>query len=199
MMKERVMSLVMPHRDALVQCVLEGWQEYVGLPAERRAHLTRTARAIVVHCNIIKNLSLRFGTDGAIRVVEFGLLRYLSIDGQKFAVGLRAKKLDRNLRTSNAQTLQQQTLAEQLLMPWADVETIHAILGYTLTDDEIEPSVSGVWLTQEDQQGVLWSECLWSAAEQGAVPAGQQEPEGPLPAAVVRPKAKEPTSQERVG
>jgi len=199
MMQNRVMSLVMPHRDALVQCVLEGWREYVDLPTERRVHLTRSARAIVVHCNIIKNLSLTFGMDGPTRVVEFGLLRYLSIDGEKFAVGLRAKKLDCNLRTSNAHTLQQQTLAEQLLMPWADVETIHAILGYTLTDDEIEPSVSGVWLTQEDQQRVLWSECLWSAAEQAALPTGQRQAERPLPVAVVGPKARDATNQERIG
>jgi len=158
---EQILAVLRPIEGTLGEGMVAGYDEFMGLPVESRAKLSAGARAFCVHDFQCDHLEKLFAGDERVRLVEHEQLRYLQVSGEKVSVGLRPKKLTDSLRTCNIQTKQQQMLLEQgILGDWAEPDVVHVILGYRLDHDALEPSVEGVYVLQENVDGLLWSHRL---------------------------------------
>ena len=86
-------------------------------------------------------------------------MRYLFIESKDFDVGVRVKKLDKNLRSYQHTSHQQDAMRQDRCFPW-DTCPAHIFLGYRMSDD-IEPALKSILLTCEGPSENDWHRVLW--------------------------------------
>ncbi len=126
------------------------------------------AKAKMVNCSVLDLLEQNFGKNPKrpVRMVEKvgnDDLRHLYIEGGKFDVGLRFKKLDGQFRSYQHSSVLQDSLRKDRIFPCMAKDTAHVIVGYQQTSG-LEPSIESIWITMEGLSCVEWKHCIWNAS-----------------------------------
>src|SRR5436309_10577080 len=126
--KTQAERILAPHRVALRDCIIAGWNQWEALPAKARAAIGSRARACVVYDFIIQAVSHRFEGRRGVQLFRSRGLWMLGIDNR---LVVRFKKLRTDLRYSNYPTRQQQLFSRQLDLVGIPAAT-RLVAGYLL-------------------------------------------------------------------
>ncbi len=163
-----VLAVVNPHLPELVRMFLLAHDEFDQTHQAPLRLTVEEARAKWVNCRMLWHVEQRFGRHGvqrgSPRVMDCKKSRfsYLFVPGNRFDVGIRFKKLDDDLRTSQHSSGVQNELRQQRLFPEED--TAHVMLGYRQTDS-LQPRVRSIFLTCEGPIENDWERVVWTEGE----------------------------------
>jgi hypothetical protein len=166
------MALCRPYFEALIKDVQAVFAEFDSLlPADVRLTVEK-ARPMFMHHRILNRWLQRYGksTANPARLTEDAhRLQYLFIEGPKFSVGLRNKRLGHDCVSYNHVSKRQNELRSTGSFPEWNMDVEHVFLGYRYTDT-IEPSLIDVSLSSEyvtpcGQYDVRWRRIAWAAGE----------------------------------
>ena len=145
---------------------LQAYAEFGGKISDSAYRLSiEDARAKTVNARVLHLMDMKWGKKGRIRMVNSHDLRYLLIEGRDFDIGLRPKKLDRNWRSYQAPTDQQESLRQYGVFSWAKKKTYHLFLGYR-DAGEVERRITDIAITWERlERGVEVIKKLWNEAD----------------------------------
>jgi hypothetical protein len=116
-----------------------------------------------VNCRTLFHVEQKFGRQGTPRMADCGRFSFLLIPGDKWDVGIRFKKLDDNLRSSQHTSEIQDALRQERLYPGME-PTVHVMLGYRMKES-LEPRVRSIFLTCEGPKENDWERVIWTEGE----------------------------------
>lgn len=199
--RDFIIELCRPYFSRLVRCQMQAFEDFDRtIPPDVRVTVER-ARPNFVYGRTIHYFELEFGRAGSARVVDGSRLTYLLIEGERFNVGIRCKKLNRQCLSYNHTSRNQENLRWGGCFPEWNLPTPHIFLGYRATRG-LEPTITDIALSEEyrgddNRWHLNWRHLLWTAGE-GENPIRPIQPDLPLPPPprIRRPRRADGTSEE---
>lgn len=173
----------------LVDIVRDSHNDYLRTtPVEMRARYNSSARAHLIHRNVMFHCLTRLGEAGSVRLKEYRQLKYLFAEGDPMSMAIRIKRVERlGLRSHTYPTKQQNDAFEDGRFLFDDSYPHHLITGYTEAGDDANPELERIVLTRELRAGIDWWHLLWRADSKAApIETGYDQPM--LPQYRIKPK-----------